>query len=123
MHRSPSAIIQPALLLLGGALLLLPARGLSTDTPAWIARSNENAQVLVNDLAKASPEFASRMGVPGYDDKIADLTPARKIAPASPSRPRATNWPSASWSRPTRSSARISRSSSNPPTTNSPPTR
>lgn len=74
MHRSPSVIIQPALLLLGGALLLLPARGLSTDTPAWIARSNENAQVLVNDLAKASPEFASRMGVPGYDDKIADLT-------------------------------------------------
>lgn len=75
MQRYPASLARPAVLLLGGAFLLAPARAHDTDIPAWIARSNENAQVLVNDLAKASPEFASRMGVPGYDDKIADLTP------------------------------------------------
>src|SRR6187549_2250544 len=63
-----------SLSLLTGALLLLRASAAGTDTPAWIAKSNENAQVLVNDLAKVSPEMAGRMGVPGYDDKNADLT-------------------------------------------------
>jgi hypothetical protein len=56
------------------ASLLLVGTAFAEDTPAWIAKSNENAQVLVNDLAKVSPEFAGRMGVAGYDDKIADLT-------------------------------------------------
>jgi len=57
-----------------GVLLQQPLSAAGTDTPAWIAKSNENAQLLVNDLAKVSPEFAGRMGVSGYDDKIADLT-------------------------------------------------
>jgi len=37
-------------------------------TPAgkeWIARSNENAQVLLKLQAKYAPEFASRQGLPG----------------------------------------------------------
>ncbi|HEY0864792.1 MAG TPA: DUF885 domain-containing protein [Lacunisphaera sp.] len=66
----------PAALLLGSTILALTAPAAETqDQPAWIARSNENAQVLVKDLAKFSPEFASRVGVTGFDDKIADLTP------------------------------------------------
>lgn len=65
-----------AALLLGSAILALSAPAAATqDQPAWIAKSNENAQVLVNNFAKFSPELASRMGVAGFDDKIADLTP------------------------------------------------
>lgn len=44
------------------------------DQPAWIAKSNAHAQVLVDTLAKISPEFAGRIGAQGYDDKIADLS-------------------------------------------------
>jgi hypothetical protein len=67
---------RPSLLLLATAGMLLPGvvSAAPADTAAWIAKSNENAQILVNDLAKVSPEFAGRMGVSGYDDKIADLT-------------------------------------------------
>ena len=43
-------------------------------TCAHAPSRNENAQLLVNDIAATSPEFAGRMGVAGYDDKIADLT-------------------------------------------------
>ena len=75
MHRSIPTALRSAALLLGGAFLLGPASAGTADTPAWIAKSNENAQVLVKDLAKFSPEFASRVGVAGFDDKIADLTP------------------------------------------------
>lgn len=75
MHRSIPTRLRSAALLLGGAFLLGPASAGPADAPAWIAKSNENAQVLVNNLAKFSPEFASRVGVAGFDDKIADLTP------------------------------------------------
>ncbi|MEI6106125.1 MAG: DUF885 domain-containing protein [Opitutae bacterium] len=54
----------------GGLALATPAG----DTPTWIVQSNAHAQLLVDNLAKFSPEFASRVGVAGYDDKIADLT-------------------------------------------------
>jgi Bacterial protein of unknown function (DUF885) len=43
--------------------------------PAWIARSNANAQILVDVVARFSPESASDFGVSGYDDKVADLNP------------------------------------------------
>ena len=47
----------------------------TTTPPAWVARSNADAQVLLDTLARFSPEFASQIGVPGYDDKVADLKP------------------------------------------------
>jgi hypothetical protein len=62
-----------ARLALGGLLLGVTLAASAADTPAWIAKSNANAQVLVDNLAKFAPEFAGRMGVTGYDDKIADL--------------------------------------------------
>lgn len=43
--------------------------------PAWVARSNADAQVMVDTLARFSPEFASQIGVPGFDDQVADLKP------------------------------------------------
>ena len=67
-------IIRLARLLLGGTLLLGPAFAAPTDTPAWIGKSNVHAQLLLDVLAKSSPEFASSTGIPGYDDKVADLS-------------------------------------------------
>jgi hypothetical protein len=41
--------------------------------PAWVERSNANAQVLLKTLAQFNPEFASFTGFPGYDEKTVDL--------------------------------------------------
>jgi hypothetical protein len=43
-------------------------------TPAWVAKSNQNAQVLLDVLAKFEPEGAAQLGVAGYDEKIFDLS-------------------------------------------------
>ncbi|MDI1336827.1 MAG: DUF885 domain-containing protein [Lacunisphaera sp.] len=77
MHYSiPVRLFRLARLALGGVLLASPAfAATAADAPAWIAKSNANAQVLVDGIAKLSPEFAGRLGVKGYDDKIADLAP------------------------------------------------
>lgn len=45
------------------------------DPRAWIARSNANAQLLLQVQARFQPEFASRMGIPGLDEQISDFTP------------------------------------------------
>jgi uncharacterized protein (DUF885 family) len=42
--------------------------------PAWVARSNDNAKLLLNLMAKYSPESASSLGVDGYDEQITDLS-------------------------------------------------
>jgi hypothetical protein len=42
--------------------------------PPWVARSNENAVLLQQLLAKYSPEGASQLGIDGYDEQITDLT-------------------------------------------------
>jgi uncharacterized protein (DUF885 family) len=60
--------------LLGGltlAVLSLPA---VAAEPAWVTRSNDNAKVLLNVVAKYSPEGASALGVDGYDEQITDLS-------------------------------------------------
>lgn len=44
-------------------------------TPAWVTRSNADAQPLLQVLADFNPEFASQFGFPGYDDKAIDLKP------------------------------------------------
>jgi hypothetical protein len=41
--------------------------------PAWVQRSNENAQILLKILAKYAPESAGRLGVDGLDEQIVDL--------------------------------------------------
>ena len=40
----------------------------------WVSRSNENTKVLLQVLAKYSPESASQIGVDGYDTAIVDLS-------------------------------------------------
>ncbi len=45
------------------------------STPDWVKRSNELAQPLLKTQAEFAPEFASFFGLPGYDDRVADLGP------------------------------------------------
>lgn len=44
-------------------------------TPAWVMRSNEHAQVLIDAQAKFAPEGFSFFGIPGLDTLTADLGP------------------------------------------------
>ena len=53
------------------ASLSLPA---VAAEPAWVTKSNINAKLLLNVLAKYSPESASTIGVDGYDEQILDLS-------------------------------------------------
>jgi len=53
------------------AALALPA---IAAEPAWVTKSNDNAKVLLNVLAKYSPESASSLGVDGYDEQITDMS-------------------------------------------------
>ena len=53
------------------AALSLPV---AAAEPAWVTKSNDNAKVLLNVLAKYSPESASSLGVDGYDEQITDMS-------------------------------------------------
>ncbi len=53
------------------AVVPVPAR----PVPAWVAKSNEYAQILLVPQARFAPEEASFFGVPGYDDQVYDLKP------------------------------------------------
>ncbi len=56
---------------LGFVVLALPA--LAAE-PAWVKKSNENAKLLLNVVAKYSPEGASSLGVDGFDEQITDMS-------------------------------------------------
>ena len=52
-------------------------------TLSWVQRSNADAKPLLDAQARFSPENASQIGLPGYDDKVSDLKPdtdARQVA-------------------------------------------
>ena len=54
-------------------LLLAATLPLPSQTPqsqAWVEKSNQNAQLLLNIIARYSPEDAASLGVTGLDDKI-----------------------------------------------------
>ena len=42
--------------------------------PAWVQRSNENARLLLDVVARYSPERASELGVDGFDEQIVDMS-------------------------------------------------
>ncbi|GAB2558820.1 DUF885 domain-containing protein [Rhodanobacter koreensis] len=52
-----------------------PSASAPMAAPAWVAKSNADAQPLLKVLADFNPEFASQFGFPGYDDKAIDLKP------------------------------------------------
>jgi len=43
--------------------------------PAWIARSNQNSQYVLDAYARFGPEQAGSLGQDGFDDKVIDLSP------------------------------------------------
>ncbi|NDJ11028.1 MAG: DUF885 domain-containing protein [Acidobacteriia bacterium] len=57
-------------------LLALAGVGLLAQTTpqAWVAKSNQNAQLLIDLGAKYGPEGASSQGMPGFDEKISQPT-------------------------------------------------
>ena len=74
MHRP----FHPLLRSLAAAALVLaalPAAAAPAPTPAWVQRSDENAQVLLEVLARFGPEGAGQLGIPGLDEQILDLSP------------------------------------------------
>ncbi len=61
--------------LLAGSAAILTGLPAFAESPAWVEKSNANAQVLLDATNKFQPENASSTGFPGFDDKIADLQP------------------------------------------------
>jgi hypothetical protein len=57
------------------ATLLFSSPALAATGSDWVARSNQDAQVLLQVQATFSPERASGIGLRGYDEKVADLGP------------------------------------------------
>ena len=70
--RSTALVL--TLLLFSPACMAAPRK---PDTAAsdWVARSNQDAQVLLQAQSEFAPERASSIGLPGYDDKVSDLGP------------------------------------------------
>jgi len=57
------------------SFIALIAFSATAAEPDWIAESNRHAQVLLDVLARYSPESAASIGVEGYDEQIFDLKP------------------------------------------------
>lgn len=73
---SLSSAFRRLLLSLGAAVLVLASTaGPAAAAPAWVERSDENTQVLLEVMARLSPEGAGRLGIPGLDESILDLRP------------------------------------------------
>lgn len=67
-----------ALAMPAAAIAQATATPTATSTPAapaWVEKSNADAQVLIAAQAKFQPEGFSFFGIPGYDDQVADLGP------------------------------------------------
>jgi hypothetical protein len=60
---------------LAATFFILSAAAAATDEPDWVAKSNENAQVVLEVLAEFNPEGAARLGVDGLDEAIIDYRP------------------------------------------------
>ena len=72
----PNRIALGALLFLAACKHAPPAA--ETKPQTWIERSNQNAQLLLEVQARFQPEQASRTGMAGIDDRIADFGPGHR---------------------------------------------
>ena len=62
-------------------LVLLPGLAGAADSaarPAWVEKSDANARVLLDVMARFTPERAGGFGVAGVDREIMDLKPQRE---------------------------------------------
>jgi uncharacterized protein (DUF885 family) len=69
------ALSVPAALSAPPAFAAAPAASKAPASAAWVTRSNELAQILLNAQGPFQPEETGFFGVPGYDDKVADFGP------------------------------------------------
>jgi hypothetical protein len=53
-----------------------PPAASAKPAPAWVAKSNADAQILLKAQAAFQPEQLSSLGIPGYDDQVFDFGPA-----------------------------------------------
>jgi len=51
-----------------------PAKPAPRPVADWVKKSNQNAKLMVELMAKLEPEAAAQLGVEGYDDQISDLS-------------------------------------------------
>jgi uncharacterized protein DUF885 len=56
------------------ALASLSALPAAAAEQPWVTKSNDNAKLYLQIIAKYAPEMASRLGVDGFDDQITDLS-------------------------------------------------
>jgi uncharacterized protein (DUF885 family) len=66
----PSKLL-PSTLILSLSLLAGAAPG---GEPAWVTKSNSNAQVLLDVTGKYNPEYASTLGLESFDEAISDYS-------------------------------------------------
>jgi len=55
-------------------LFLLPVMAFAQTPPAWVAKSNQNAQLLIDIDARYGPEGAGASGASGLDDRVTVIT-------------------------------------------------
>ncbi len=65
-HPLRHSVLAAVLVLVAGSLAAAPA-------PDWVARSNDNAQVLLEVMARFNPEQAGFFGVDGFDEQVFQL--------------------------------------------------
>jgi hypothetical protein len=58
-------------------VLILAAAAWAQTPPAWVQKSNQNAQLLVDLMARYVPEEAGSNGVRGVDDQISSASPGQ----------------------------------------------
>src|SRR5208282_2296003 len=56
-------------------VLFIAASVWAQSPPAWVEKSNQNAQLLIAILARYAPENAAAEGVPGLDEQISTAAP------------------------------------------------
>ena len=70
MKKNPALTVFFAVL-----AMAVPAFAPADAPPAWIAKSNQDAALLMGAFAKFIPEQAGQLGLPGLEEQIFDLKP------------------------------------------------
>src|SRR5580704_15120653 len=58
---------------MGLAGMVAAGNAAAPQPPAWVAESNQDAQIVLKTLAQLSPESAQQLGVDGLDDQATTL--------------------------------------------------
>lgn len=72
MKKAKSLALTAAVAAIG---LAASAQAAAPQPPAWVAESNQNAQIILKTLAEFSPEQGGQLGIDGLDEQATSLTP------------------------------------------------